>query len=156
MRNRPSIRLSARWSTPEGSGSGWTGRPDTPGKENGAGNGTRTRDIYLGKVELYQLSYSRSEGARIIAAPRLGCQSPASLSTTHASAYPAALTAPSAEVASCMVSQPPTRTFHHCPFLSTRPSRPVSEAASSTSLDAADSVVQAATWIDQRPVAAGV
>ena len=28
-------------------------------KENGAGNGTRTRDIHLGKVVLYQLSYSR-------------------------------------------------------------------------------------------------
>ncbi len=29
-------------------------------KRNGAGNGTRTRDINLGKVALYQLSYSRS------------------------------------------------------------------------------------------------
>ena len=28
--------------------------------ENGAGNETRTRDIYLGKVVLYQLSYARS------------------------------------------------------------------------------------------------
>ncbi len=28
-------------------------------KEGGAGNGTRTRDIDLGKVALYQLSYSR-------------------------------------------------------------------------------------------------
>jgi hypothetical protein len=28
--------------------------------KNGAGNGTRTRDINLGKVALYQLSYSRS------------------------------------------------------------------------------------------------
>ena len=27
---------------------------------NGAGNGTRTRDPHLGKVMLYQLSYSRS------------------------------------------------------------------------------------------------
>ncbi len=27
--------------------------------ENGAGNGTRTRDFNLGKVALYQLSYSR-------------------------------------------------------------------------------------------------
>ena len=27
---------------------------------NGAGNGTRTRDIKLGKLALYQLSYSRS------------------------------------------------------------------------------------------------
>ena len=30
------------------------------GQKNGAGNGTRTRDINLGKVALYQLSYSRS------------------------------------------------------------------------------------------------
>ncbi len=29
--------------------------------KNGAGNGTRTRDSYLGKVVLYQLSYSRKE-----------------------------------------------------------------------------------------------
>ncbi len=27
---------------------------------NGAGNGTRTRDIQLGKLTLYQLSYARS------------------------------------------------------------------------------------------------
>lgn len=32
------------------------------GKKNGAGNETRTRDSYLGKVVLYQLSYARSEG----------------------------------------------------------------------------------------------
>ena len=30
----------------------------------GAGNGTRTRDFNLGKVALYQLSYSRSKGPR--------------------------------------------------------------------------------------------
>lgn len=29
-------------------------------KKNGAGNETRTRDSYLGKVVLYQLSYARS------------------------------------------------------------------------------------------------
>ncbi len=29
-------------------------------KRNGAGNGTRTRDIKLGKLALYQLSYARS------------------------------------------------------------------------------------------------
>ena len=29
-------------------------------KKNGAGNETRTRDFHLGKVALYQLSYSRS------------------------------------------------------------------------------------------------
>ncbi len=28
-------------------------------KKNGAGDGTRTRDLNLGKVALYQLSYSR-------------------------------------------------------------------------------------------------
>ena len=28
-------------------------------KENGAGNEVRTRDLNLGKVALYQLSYSR-------------------------------------------------------------------------------------------------
>jgi hypothetical protein len=32
------------------------------GNKNGAGNETRTRDSYLGKVVLYQLSYARSEG----------------------------------------------------------------------------------------------
>src|SRR5438552_18872301 len=31
-----------------------------PRGENGAGDGTRTRDIQLGRLELYQLSYSRS------------------------------------------------------------------------------------------------
>lgn len=39
--------------------------PDTPeGKESGAGEGIRTLDIYLGKVVLYQLSYSRSQDVR--------------------------------------------------------------------------------------------
>ena len=33
-----------------------------PPCRSGAGNGTRTRDIYLGKVVLYQLSYARSKG----------------------------------------------------------------------------------------------
>ena len=32
------------------------------GKSVGAGDGIRTRDIDLGKVALYQLSYSRPEG----------------------------------------------------------------------------------------------
>ena len=32
---------------------------DAPNRRFGAGNGTRTRDFYLGKVALYQLSYSR-------------------------------------------------------------------------------------------------
>ena len=30
-------------------------------KKFGAGNETRTRDLYLGKVSLYQLSYSRKK-----------------------------------------------------------------------------------------------
>ncbi len=33
---------------------------------NGAGNETRTHDLYLGKVSLYQLSYSRKTEVRII------------------------------------------------------------------------------------------
>ena len=37
------------------------------GSEIGAGNETRTRDPDLGKVVLYQLSYSRLEGTRILA-----------------------------------------------------------------------------------------
>ncbi len=44
--------------------SGFADRPLRPlgyaAKKNGAGDGTRTRDINLGKVALYQLSYSRS------------------------------------------------------------------------------------------------
>ena len=35
-------------------------------KKFGAGNGTRTRDINLGKVALYQLSYSRSQQGGIM------------------------------------------------------------------------------------------
>ena len=31
------------------------------GEQIGAGNGTRTRDIKLGKLALYQLSYARSK-----------------------------------------------------------------------------------------------
>ena len=41
----------------------WMQRPSRSQKEvkNGAGNETRTRDPDLGKVVLYQLSYSRLE-----------------------------------------------------------------------------------------------
>ena len=35
--------------------------------ESGAGNEIRTRDIHLGKVVLYQLSYSRFEVRRVLA-----------------------------------------------------------------------------------------
>jgi hypothetical protein len=40
----------------------------------GAGDGIRTRDIDLGKVALYQLSYSRSRGTTIMATPERLCQ----------------------------------------------------------------------------------
>ena len=36
-----------------------TGEPALPRRRSRAGNGTRTRDPNLGKVVLYQLSYSR-------------------------------------------------------------------------------------------------
>lgn len=36
--------------------------PMKKANSDGAGNETRTRDIYLGKVVLYQLSYARSKG----------------------------------------------------------------------------------------------
>ena len=39
-------------------------RPASAGQENGAEDGTRTRDPHLGKVMLYQLSHIRSEYAR--------------------------------------------------------------------------------------------
>src|SRR5690242_5794594 len=42
----------------------------------GAGNGTRTRDINLGKVALYQLSYSRLRTANFSDA-LVRCQAPA-------------------------------------------------------------------------------
>lgn len=46
-------------------GQGYVPRPfgksaGVNGKKNGAGNESRTRDLHLGKVALYQLSYSRS------------------------------------------------------------------------------------------------
>ena len=40
-------------------------------QKNGAGNETRTRDPDLGKVVLYQLSYSRSRAAQYRAADLL-------------------------------------------------------------------------------------
>jgi hypothetical protein len=40
----------------------------------GAGDGIRTRDIDLGKVALYQLSYSRSRGTTIMATLARLCQ----------------------------------------------------------------------------------
>ena len=46
-----------------------------PGPVNpGAGNEARTRDLNLGKVALYQLSYSRFEGAYFKGKPqRVNC-----------------------------------------------------------------------------------
>ena|GEM_PF-1347473 len=38
--------------------------PDPHTTETGAGNGIRTRDIQLGRLTLYQLSYSRSRCCR--------------------------------------------------------------------------------------------
>ena len=37
----------------------WSGKRFNPTREFGAGNGARTRGIKLGKLALYQLSYSR-------------------------------------------------------------------------------------------------
>ena len=42
-------------------GRGFRVKSGLPGKKFGAGNETRTRDPDLGKVVLYQLSYSRLE-----------------------------------------------------------------------------------------------
>ena len=42
--------------------------------KDGAGDGIRTRDINLGKVALYQLSYSRACGTLILALRRSACQ----------------------------------------------------------------------------------
>ena len=52
---------STRFAIPANKKRGPTGRPSlpTPLLDHRAGNGTRTRDPNLGKVVLYQLSYSR-------------------------------------------------------------------------------------------------
>ena len=42
----------------------------------GAGDGIRTRDINLGKVALYQLSYSRLWETSIVTCENAGCQTP--------------------------------------------------------------------------------
>ena len=60
-------------------GDGIQGRcaASTAWKKFGAGDGIRTRDINLGKVALYQLSYSRVQGGTfILARPRTACQTP--------------------------------------------------------------------------------
>src|SRR3954469_9002758 len=43
---------------------------------NGAGDGIGTRDINLGKVALYQLSYSRLDGTTIFIRAPTTCQTP--------------------------------------------------------------------------------
>ena len=43
-------------------------------RKDGAGDGIRTRDINLGKVALYQLSYSRVAGNPIVSRADGGCQ----------------------------------------------------------------------------------
>ena len=48
----------------------------TGGWPNGAGDGIRTRDINLGKVALYQLSYSRLWETSIVTCENAGCQTP--------------------------------------------------------------------------------
>ena len=45
-------------------------QPQPLESSDGAGNGIRTRDPNLGKVVLYQLSYSRIGGARYQEKPR--------------------------------------------------------------------------------------
>src|SRR5678816_883324 len=47
---------------------GWKSRSPADGASSkaGAGNETRTRDLNLGKVALYQLSYSRTEPAILL------------------------------------------------------------------------------------------
>ncbi len=52
-----SFRAFQPRAAPDGGPDALTG---SEGKEIGAGNGTRTRDIKLGKLALYQLSYARS------------------------------------------------------------------------------------------------
>ncbi len=47
---------------------------DVADKKNGAGNGTRTRDNYLGKVALYHLSYSRPSKQSKSYFPTIPCQ----------------------------------------------------------------------------------
>ena len=44
------------------------------GEKHGAGDGIRTRDINLGKVALYQLSYSRASLTFIVAQVQNDCQ----------------------------------------------------------------------------------
>ena len=47
-------------------GVGFGGEPPTV--KNGAGNGIRTRDPQLGRLMLYQLSYSREDAREVVGA----------------------------------------------------------------------------------------
>jgi hypothetical protein len=61
---RTAVRLAAKVNKPL--------RPDSskgPLKVVGAGNEARTRDLNLGKVALYQLSYSRTGKGRFLSPP---------------------------------------------------------------------------------------
>ncbi len=62
VRNLPAARRAAKQKTPA--------LPPRSLFISGAGNETRTRDPNLGKVVLYQLSYSRLAGELLILAPR--------------------------------------------------------------------------------------
>ena len=48
-------------------------RPEMFQRGNGAGDRIRTGDIDLGKVALYQLSYSRASDTSIVALPACEC-----------------------------------------------------------------------------------
>ena len=56
----------------------WRSQPSLGG--SGAGDGTRTRDIQLGKLTLYQLSYTRSDRTHY-SAPERGTRSPSAVAT---------------------------------------------------------------------------
>src|SRR5258706_1710264 len=55
---------------PTGRHSDKKGKPGLPFSESGAGDESRTRDLNLGKVALYQLSYSRVASTAILSTDR--------------------------------------------------------------------------------------
>ena len=57
--SNPRIKVLQTSALPLGYRAGIWGFPEQTVECSGAGDGTRTRDIDLGKVALYQLSYSR-------------------------------------------------------------------------------------------------
>ena len=56
--------------------------------ENGAGDRIRTGDIDLGKVALYQLSYSRAANVIIVARGTEGCQTSGETVNLHVGIKP--------------------------------------------------------------------